>query len=376
MQDTMKILSIFWGFSLGGVAKYGATIERVRELIPVSLRSLCILPKGRFVDHATLSGLDAIELLVRSVVDPSWILRVRKIIAEEDPDCIMSHGFNGHLVSLIGCPCTGGRIRRLTSYHGSYHATTSGRRLVEQVYNSFTHWFLRRKATAILSVARYCADFLIDQGVAAGKITVVHNGIPDYRPNEDAREAVRREWGFKPEHILIGTASRLDPVKGLNYLLEAFARIKQDYPSARLVLMGEGTVRSALEDQAASFGLLEKVFFAGMRSDVSHCLTALDVFALPSLVEYHSFSLLEAMRAGLPITTTDVGGNSESVRDDREGLIVNAADADGLADAIRRMLDDPSLRVRLGNAARKRFISEFTDEAMLHKTAAWLKAIF
>jgi glycosyltransferase involved in cell wall biosynthesis len=82
------------------------------------------------------------------------------------------------------------------------------------------------------------------------------------------------------------------------------------------------------------------------------------------------------MRAGLPITTTDVGGNSESVRDDREGLIVNAADADGLADAIRRMLDDPSLRVRLGNAARKRFISEFTDEAMLHKTAAWLKAIF
>lgn len=371
----MKVLSIHWGLSLGGVAKYSATIERMRDHIPVQLRSLCLLPQGRIVDQAALAALDAVVLPVRSVIELSWIGQVRKIITEETPDCVLSHGFNGHLVSLIGC--AGGRkpACRLASYHGSYHATTKTRKLLEPVYDGFTHWFLRNKAKAVVVVAQYCADFLVEHGVPAEKITVIHNGISDFQPDEGARERIRRKWGFGTEHVVIGVASRLDPVKGLEYLVEAFAGISADYPAARLVLMGDGTVRGALEAQAVQRGIRERVVFAGMRSDVPQCLTALDVFVLPSLAEYHSIGLLEAMRAGLPIVATDVGGNIESVRDGQEGLIVRPADAAGLAEALARMLGDNALRACLGTAAFHRFSAEFTEEAMLARTAQWLQRV-
>lgn len=369
----LKILSIHWGFSLGGVAKYAATLERVRNHAPVRLRSLCLLPEGRVVDRAALAALDAIVLPVRSVADPRWIPQVRRVIAEEAPDCVMSHGFNGHLVSLLGCGAQGRRMGRLASYHGSYHAPTQARKLAEPIYNGFTHWYLRNRADGILNVAQYCADFLAARGVAADKLTVVHNGIPDFEAAPGVRERIRAEWGFEPGHVLIGVASRLDPVKGLEHLVRAFADIAGTEPAARLVLMGDGTVRADLEAQAGALGVRERVLFAGMRADVPDCLAALDVFALPSLSEAHSIGLLEAMRAGLPIVATDVGGNTESVRDGREGLIVAPADAAGLAAALGRMLAEPSLRERLGAAARQRFVAEFTEDAMLAKTARWLQ---
>lgn len=369
----MKIVSIHWGLSLGGVAKYAATLERVREHLPVTIRSLCLLPQGRVADRGALAALDAITVPLRSAADLSWVPRVRRIIATETPDCVMSHGFNGHLVSLVGCIGQGRRIVRLASYHGSYHATTKARKLVEPIYNGFTHWYLRNRADGILNVAQYCADFLAARGVAADKLTVVHNGIPDFEAAPGGRERIRAEWGFEPGHVLIGVASRLDPVKGLEHLVRAFADIAGTEPAARLVLMGDGTVRADLEAQAGALGVRERVLFAGMRADVPDCLAALDVFALPSLAEYHSIGLLEAMRAGLPIVATDVGGNTESVRDGREGLIVAPADAAGLAAALGRMLAEPSLRERLGAAARQRFVAEFTEDAMLAKTARWLQ---
>lgn len=371
----MKILSIHWGLSLGGIAKYAATIERVRDHIPVQLRSLCLLPEGRMVDQDVVAVLDALVLPVGSVADLSWIPRVRRIIADEAPDCVLTHGFNGHLVSLIGCLSQGRRIGRLASYHGSYHANSTLGKLAELVYNGFKHWFLRNKAIAVLSVAQHCADFLVERGVAAEKITVVHNGIPDFQPEPDARETVRREWGFEPEHMVIGVASRLIPIKGLEYLVAAFSKIACDHPEACLVLMGEGTMRTELEAQACDVGICERVVFAGMRTDVPRCLTALDVFVLPSLAESHSIGLLEAMRAGLPIVATNVGGNIESVRDGQEGLIVRPADVTGLTAALNRLLNDAVLRARLGAAARRRFSTEFTEEMMLAKTARWLQHV-
>lgn len=371
----MKILSIHWGLSFGGVAKYAVAIERVRSLIPIQLRSLCLMPEGRAVDRDALAVLDPIMLPVHSVADLSWIVQVRMIIRREAPDCILSHGFNGHFVSLIACAARHRPVCRLASYHGIYHATTKGRKILKPVYDGFTRWFLRNKAKAVVVVARYCADFLVAQGVPAEKITVIHNGISDFQPDEGARENIRREWGFGPEHVVIGVASRFDPVKGLEYLVGAFAGISAKYPAARLVLMGDGPARGALEAQASQRGIRERVVFTGMRTDVPRCLAALDIFALPSLAESHSIGLLEAMRAGLPIVATDVGGNTESVRDGQEGLIVRPADAAGLAEALARMLGDNALRARLGTAAFQRFSAEFTEEAMLARTAQWLQRV-
>jgi len=368
-----KLLSIHWGLSLGGVAKYAEMLERVRGIVPVNIRSLCLLRGDRPVDRNALAALDSIVVPVRSVADPTWVGKVRRIVADEAPDCVISHGFNGHLASLVGCAGLPAAQHRLASYHGSYHATTLGRRLLEPFYNGYTHWFLRVKAAGVVSVADYCADFLVRHGVRREKITTVHNGIPDRPASTVDRAAVRGEWGFNADHIVIGVASRLDPVKGLEYLVRAFAQVAQRYSHARLVLMGDGTVRDVLADQTKALGIDGRVLFAGMRSDVPRCLGALDIFALPSLAEYHSIGLLEAMRAGLAIVATDVGGNTESVREGQEGLIVRPADAQGLANALERLVTSPALRTQFGIAARARFLGTFTEQMMLENTAQWLR---
>ena len=369
----MKVLSVHWGFSLGGVAKYAAAIESVREYLPLTLRSLCLLPSGRFVDERALESLDAVIINVQSVFNPTWIRAARRHIAAEAPDCILSHGFNGHLVSLIAGSAFSRVPRRLATYHGSYHATTGMRRLAEPVYNAFTHWFLRTRVTSILTVAQYCADYLVMHGVQADKLTVVHNGIPEFRPDLTARKSIRDEWGIGHEHILIGAASRLDPVKGLKYLLNAFSAVACRHPNAQLVIIGDGVMRESLEMQSKELGIGERVLFAGMRSDVPRCLMALDLFVLPSLAEYHSIALLEAMRAGLPIVATDVGGNIESIHNYREGLITAPGDTESMVSALELALNDPMLRERLAKAARQRFIKEFTEELMLKKTAGWFQ---
>jgi glycosyltransferase involved in cell wall biosynthesis len=370
----LKVLSIHWGFSYGGIAKYAATFERVCEHIPLKMRSLCLLPNGRVVDRNTLATLDAIVLPIRSVMDLSWISKVRRIINDETPDYVLSHGFNGHLVSLLGCigQCN---IKRLATYHGNYHHSTAAKRMVEPIYNAFTQWFIARKAISVLVVAQFWADFFVKRGVDARKIKVVHNGIPDLRPGTEWRSAIRREWGFSPQHVVIGIASRLEKIKGLDYLIEAFVQICREHEEGRLVLIGDGSQRHTLQKLSASKGIAKRVLFTGMRSDVSECMTAIDIFSLPSLSESHSIGLIEAMRAGRPIIATNVGGNTETVRDGREGMIVRPADEKGLAGALNHMISDEALRARLGAAARKRFTSEFTEEVMLAKTAQWLQRL-
>jgi len=122
-------------------------------------------------------------------------------------------------------------------------------------------------------------------------------------------------------------------------------------------------------------GLGDRVVFTGFRADVPSCMAAFDVFVLPSLAEYHSIGLLEAMRAGLPTVATDVGGNTESVRDGKEALIVWPGDAEAFVKALGRLLGDGALRENLGRRARQRFLEAFTEERMLKRTAEWLEAI-
>lgn len=371
----MKILSIYWGFSPGGVANYAANIEAIGRDSRIELISLCILPNGREVDSTSLSRMDARIVPVRSPLDILWVKRVRDLIRRECPDCVLSHGFNGHFVSLVGGAWMRSGPSRLALYHGPYHPNTNAKKVLAPVYNGFTNWFLKRKATAVASVARFCADALVEKNnIPRTKFTVIHNGIPDVRVGDEARVRLRREWGYSEGDILVGTISRLETIKGIDYLIRAFAPAAQRNASLRLVIVGDGTQKESLRKQAELLGVSAKVRFTGMRNDAPECLAAMDIFTLPSLSEAHSIGLLEAMRAGKAIIATDVGGNTESVRHRREAIVVPAENSKAIETALDELSGADALRSELGAAARERFVNEFTDSAMREKTISWLTA--
>lgn len=371
-----RVLSLFWNFTVGGVAQYAALLEGVTAHAPLSIRSFCVLGPKHHANYALLDKLgDRVVVHRAALWDLKWILRLREELRVWAPDIVMSHGFNSHFLARIAYSLASSAFRTVGSYHGQYHPPTPSRRLVAGVYDWFTEYYIRSRAYATVAVADCGKRYLIDKGTDPTRIDVIHNGIPDVQPDRSARARLREEWGIRSGEILVGVASRLDPVKGVTYLVDAFSRIADSYPQARLVLIGAGSQDDILRAQVNALGLSGRVVFTGFRTDVAECLEAMDIFVLPSLAETHSISLLEAMRAAKAIIATDVGGNTESVRRNEEALVVPPADAGALSLAMERFFLDNELRVCMGRRAREKFLAEFTVDQMVMRTAKWLEHV-
>jgi len=367
-----KILSIHWGFSLGGVAKYAELLEQVGQYRNIKINSICIHGENWGLDTKTMSSLDLESIIINSRLDLSWIKKLKAYIEQEKPDAIITHGFNGHLVYWWASLFSTKKILWLASYHGEYHGNSAIRRVAGKIFNHLTIWLFKKRVNRVVSVASYSKKHLIQHGVNPNKVDVIHNGIPMMGVNHQAGKALREEWNIKDDEIIFGVVSRLDPVKGIEYLIEAFEKISPKFPNVKFIVIGSGSITDSLKSMVERKGLTDVTQFVGYRSDVINCLAALDIFVLPSLAEYHSIALLEAMRSEKTIISTDVGGNTESVRDGEEAIVVPSADATALSEALARLLADPALRDTLAKNARRRFVNEFTSDIMIKQTANWL----
>ncbi len=210
-------------------------------------------------------------------------------------------------------------------------------------------------------------------GVTAERVVTIYNGVEVNRYTElkaATRRRTRTALGAPLEAPLLGFVGRLHPQKNVAALLAAMKQVKERFPAARLVVVGDGELRSALEAQAQALGLQSSVIFAGQRTDVPEILAALDAFTLPSLWEGLPNAALEAMAAGLPVIATRVGGVPEVVVDEVTGLLVPPGDSNALAEAIVRLLQDPDGRQAMGQAGRERVRAHFSVERMVRETEA------
>ena len=198
----------------------------------------------------------------------------------------------------------------------------------------------------------------------AHKIEVVYNAVSLRQfPAGASEPSLRDQLLAGPGHPIVLTIARLDEQKGHPALLRAAAQL----PGALFVFAGEGPDRTALEQQATALGVRDRIRFLGHRTDVPDLLLACDVFALPSLYEGSSLATLEAMAAGCAVVSSAIPGTDELITHEEDGLLVPPNDPAALTEALRRLLEDPELRRRLGRAARARVEREFTAEAMTGK---------
>ncbi len=185
-----------------------------------------------------------------------------------------------------------------------------------------------------------------------GRVRTIYHGVPDV----DRTPAARPTSG-----PLIGTIARHDPVKGLDVLIEALPLL----PGVQLVLIGSGPETGALRRQCERLAVADRVEFRDVPWDekAADHLASFDLFVLPSRDEGFPVTIMEAMLAGIPVVASDVGSVRESVDDGTTGLVVPPDDPAALAGAIRRLVDDPSLRERMGTEARRRGVERFTVDA-------------
>ncbi len=208
-----------------------------------------------------------------------------------------------------------------------------------------------------IAVSGSTRDFLIhERFVPAERVRLIWNGAPldEFAPvSEERARAARQALGLPLDALVVGTIGRLNLQKGHRYLVEAAAGVLGPRPDARFLIAGDGDLMEPLRAQAQGLGIADKVVFAGHRQDVPDVLGALDVFAISSLYEGTPLALFEAMAAGKAIVSTAVDGCREVLEDGVTGLLVPPADAEGLAQAILRVLGDDALRSRLSAGARE-----------------------
>ena len=208
-----------------------------------------------------------------------------------------------------------------------------------------------RLNTHRIAVSRAVYRMLVERHILPPeKITLIPNAVELPVPAVHPREAMQARFGFSPEDVVAVTAARLAPPKGHRYLLDALPLLLPDFPHLRLLLLGDGEERAALEAQRDALGLRGYVIFAGSVGGVPELLAGCDLFVLPSLWEGMPVALLEALAAGLPTLATRVAGTPEVIRDGETGLLVPPRDPAALADGLRRLLTDDALCARLAEA--------------------------
>jgi glycosyltransferase involved in cell wall biosynthesis len=227
---------------------------------------------------------------------------------------------------------------------------------------------LLRRLRRVVAISTETEAELLAHGFMPDQIVRIPNSVDAIRfaPAPDP-EVARQQLDFGPETVLF--LGRLDPQKGLDVALHAWARVAARRPAARLLLAGDGPARAALEAQVRELGLGGSVRFLGARPDPERLLQANPIFLLPSRSEGMSNALLEAMATGLACVATRTGGNTDVVEHEITGLLTPPGDAAGLAGAISLLLEDGSLRNRLGRAARAATVERYGMDRIVQQYA-------
>lgn len=222
------------------------------------------------------------------------------------------------------------------------------------------------------TVSRDLADYLVGcVGVSRARISQIYNGVDTVRFHPRDGQCAQPILGEMdtPDRFVVGTVGRMVPVKDQLTLVRACARLVVANPSVakrlRLVIVGDGPLRSDLEREAVSLGIGDRMILPGATDSVAEWLRAMDLFVLPSLAEGISNTVLEAMATGIPVIATDVGGNADLVVDGRTGCLAKVGDAQGLSEAIWSYVADDRLCRIHGDAARLRAESSFSIRAMV-----------
>jgi glycosyltransferase involved in cell wall biosynthesis len=226
------------------------------------------------------------------------------------------------------------------------------------LYEKSIDWLVWRAVDLVIVNARAIADALCEiRGMPSDKFAVIHNGLEE-RPGLAVRDS-------RNDHVVIGCIARMDIAKGALVLFDAFAALARLRPNLRLVLAGHGDASAELARRTESLGLQGRVELLGhYGGDVDALLSRFDLYVFPSLWEGFPYSIVEAMRAGVPIVATRVGGIPEAIADGKDGLLVEPDSRDAMIGAIARLLDDPDLRRSLGRNARLKYENSLSLDKM------------
>jgi glycosyltransferase involved in cell wall biosynthesis len=359
-REKIRILRVVTRLNIGGPAIHVVNLTAGLDPNRFESQLVCgteLAGEGSMLDLARERGLEPIQIpdIVNEfglkAKDARAVRRLYRLMQELRPHIVHTHmakaGFLGRLAArLAGVPVV------VHTYHGHVlrgyfdPLRTRALRMMER--------WLGKMSQRLVAVSEQVKRELVEYGVApAEKITVIPLGF-DLQPLRQAckhRGEFRRECGISAEARLVGIVGRIFPIKNHRLFLESAARVARTMPEARFVIVGDGALRSEMEQLAASLGIGERTIFMGWRRDLPRIYADLDVLVVSSNNEGTPVAAIEAMAAGCPVVATRVGGLVDLIRDGETGWLVEPRNTEALSEAVVRVLNNHELAKRVASAA-------------------------
>ncbi len=359
----MKILYLITRAELGGAQTHVVDLLRgLRDKFDVEVG---VGETGYLTDAAEELGVrwhvvPGLIQPMRPVQDMRALWNCVRLIRAVQPDIVHTHtskaGFIGRMAARIA-----GVPSMFTAHTWCFAEGTSW---MWKTIGIPLERLAARSCAQVLTVSGSNGDLALRNRIGTmEKFATVHNGIGDC-PHR------AKHWDTDEPRIVM--VARFSTQKAQAQLVEAVSGIETPF---QLWFVGNGPTRAAVEQKVNEFCLEDRVRFLGERRDVPEILASSDIFALATNWEGFPISILEAMRAGLPVVASDVNGVGEAVADGETGYLVGAGDIAVFRSRLERLIHNATLRREMGRAGRRRFEAEFTVDVMLRKVAGAYRAI-
>jgi len=357
-QSLPSVLHVVLSLNPGGTERL--VVDMCTQLASNARVGVCCLDElGTWGTQLQKQGIPVVALHRRQGFRPALGRQVAKVAEALRCSVLHCHQYSPYVYGRVAA-LWNPRLRIVYTEHGrlSDAKPSAKRRFVNPV--------LGRLPGVIVAVSHDLAFHMVSAGFPGSRIRVIHNGIvAGPPPSVEDRIRVRKELGLGADIMVVGTIARLDPVKDLGTLVRGFSLLPRMQAGSKLVVIGDGPERAALEEVVRQQSCGDAVLFVGERSDARGLLPAFDIYANTSTTEGISITILEAMSATLPVVATRAGGTPEILTDGETGMLVPPRSPELLAEALGRLIDDPATRAAMGSAGRQRVEEAFGFDRMV-----------
>jgi sugar transferase (PEP-CTERM/EpsH1 system associated) len=361
--DAPLVVHLIYRLDFGGLETL--LVDCINHMPPERYRHaiVCLTDYTAFADKITRPGVELFSLHKQPGLGLGIHVKLFKLLRALRPAIL--HTYNFACAEYAVPAWAAGVPVRIHAEHGRDASDPQGlNRKHNGLRRALVPW-IDRYVPVSHDLARWLQNVV---NIPAAKSQLIMNGVDTvrYAPN---LPAAALPWAGENQPFVIGTVGRLQDVKDQATLIEAFSLLCAARPAQRaglrLAVVGDGPLRARLEQKAQDAGVADLVWFAGARNDIPQLMRSFDLFALSSIAEGTPVTLLEAMACGVPVVATKVGGIPEVVQDGVNGALVPASNAQALAEALGRYVDERA-RVRAhGAAARETIERHYSVAAMV-----------
>lgn len=356
----MKVLQVVDSLRIGGAEMLAVTLTAgfLKNGIECTLCGLG--NEGNLTSILAERGITGISFSTPLGISPRLMSRMAAHLWRDKTDVVLTHHFRQLFHTALGAVLTGTRIIHVEHDYHFYEKQPSLLPKLE---------FMLRFADAFVVVSDEIRDWFCKRlPRIADKCIAIPNGVDTKRFKKDPakRANLRNRYSIDEDATVIGTCARLESIKNLGFLLDAFKGYRELNPGSWLVIVGDGSERQALEKQAHQHGITDRVIFTGASSNTEDYLALFDIYAITSLNEGLPLAVLEAMSSGLPVVGVNVGSLARVITD-KTGILIDSHDVGSFIKSFANLSKDKLKADAIGRNGRDLVLEEFSSDTMISR---------